>query len=658
MFDDEDFEPRLGRIRNKGAGRARKYLGRILAATALAGGFKITGARRFDGSRIGRGGAVGRVLGQRDPNAPFRSRRAIIKSRIVRLSGKGGAAAAAHLKYIERDGVTREGAPGQLYSADMDNADRKVFLEKAHGDRHQFRFIVSAEDGTEYDDLKPLTRRLMTQIEADLSTKLDWVAVDHYNTGHPHTHIILRGVDDKGQNLIIARNYIAGGMRQRLSELVTLDLGPRTTQDVEAKLRQEISQERLTSIDRNLIRDMDSERTVSAVGRSAFDQSLRAGRLQKLKQLGLAQEAGAGRWQFAKGFDDTLRRISERSDIIRTMQRALSATKRDVVFADHVIHDAVPAPGMRITGRVISRGLADELSDRHYLIIDGSDGRSHYVGIGKGEATAMLPANGIVSITARAHNITDTDRRIAQIAADHDGHYSVDIHLKHDPSASEAFAQSHVRRLEAMRRADNNLLREPDGRWIIVPDHLKQVEAFEASVAKDRPVTVAICSSLPLERLPRFDGATWLDSELVAEKPEALRDAGFGREVKGALAARRQWLLDQGLAQERDGETSYNAGLVATLRRRELLRVAGQLSDEIGLNFVEAKAGTRIEGILKKHIDLASGRFALIERSREFTLVPWRDVLERQVGKTVSGIMRDQGVNWTIGRTRGGLAIS
>src|SRR3546814_10751875 len=89
-------------------------------------------------------------------------------------------------------------------------------------------FIVSAEDGAEYPDLKPYIRRLMAQAEQDMGTKLDWVAVDHFNTERPHTHIVLRGIDDRGDNLIIAREYISHGLRERASELVTLDLGPRT----------------------------------------------------------------------------------------------------------------------------------------------------------------------------------------------------------------------------------------------------------------------------------------------------------------------------------------------------------------------------------------------------------------------------------------------
>src|SRR3546814_16397691 len=85
-------------------------------------------------------------------------------------------------------------------------------------DRHQFRFIVSAEDGDQYPDLKPFVRRLMTQMEEDLGTKLDWVAVDHLNTGHPHSHVMLRGRADSGENIFIARDNRPPGIRERRSE--------------------------------------------------------------------------------------------------------------------------------------------------------------------------------------------------------------------------------------------------------------------------------------------------------------------------------------------------------------------------------------------------------------------------------------------------------
>ena len=97
--------------------------------------------------------------------------------------------------------------------------------------------------------------------------------------------------------------------------------------------------------------------------------------------------------------------------------------------------------------------------------------------------------------------------------------------------------------------------------------------------------------------------------------------------------------------------------MLAVLQRRELIRVAGQLSDELGLAFTETQSGDRIEGRLGRMIELTSGRYALVERSRDFTLVPWRPVPERQIGKPVAGIMRADGISWTFGRQRSGPSI-
>ncbi|MBD2843500.1 DUF3363 domain-containing protein [Erythrobacter rubeus] len=498
----------------------------------------------------------------------------------------------------------------------------------------------------------------MAQMEEDLGTKLDWVAVDHFNTGHPHSHIMLRGVDDRGENLVIAREYIAHGMRERAMEIATLDLGPRTDLEIEERLRHDIGEERLTAIDRRLNRQMNEQRIVSASDRDPFQQSLRAGRLQKLGKLGLAADVGGGHWQLADGFDETLRRMGERGDITRTMQRELTAAKLDRSASDQAIFDPTAKDPRPIIGRVVTRGLADELHDRHFLIIDGVDGRTHYVGIGKGDAVEPLAEGSIVQIEARAAKVRKSDRTIAEVAAANGGRYSVDAHLKHDPSASEEFAQTHVRRLEAMRRMMGSVEREADGSWQIDENHLDKAAAYEARRMRDRPVAVDMLSPVPLRDLPQADAATWLDRELIADKPVPVRDAGFGREVKAAATARTQWLVEQGLAEERDDQVIYRKGMVETLRRRELMRVASKLSDELELRFVEAKAGERIEGTFHKRVDMTSGRYALVAKSKEFTLAPWKSVLGRHVGKTVSGIARGDRTSWKLGRGRSEPTIS
>jgi type IV secretory pathway VirD2 relaxase len=498
----------------------------------------------------------------------------------------------------------------------------------------------------------------MTRMEEDIGTKLDWVAVDHHNTGHPHTHIIVRGKDDLGKDLLIARDYISHGLRERACELVDLDLGPRTDDAIEQRLRAEVGQDRLTSIDRSIIREAEKGVLVSAETREAFDQAIRMGRLKKLERLGLATQHGAAHWHLAPDLANTLRRMGERGDIIRTMQRAYAARETAPAMADQVIYDPAAPDARPLVGRVLQRGISDEYADRHYMIVEATDGRSHYIEIGQGEGVEPQATGSIVRIAPREGAVRPVDRTIAEVAAANDGRYTIDAHLRHDPSASERFAQTHDRRLEAMRKRMGTVEREQDGTWIITPDHLDKVEKFEALQLRDRPVSVDTLSVQPLDKLMDADAATWLDKELVAESPEPLRDAGFGHDAREAQARRRQWLIAEQLAEEQDGRTVYRLGMLATLQRRELMRVAGQLSDELGKPFAEVGQHQQVVGQLVRAVEMNSGRHALIERSRDFTLVPWRPVLERHIGKNVSGIMRDSGINWTFGRQRSGPTIS
>ena len=185
----DELSPSTDRDRGR-AGETR--VSRRLRAAARLG--KRAGKPGFSGARIGRGGAAARVLDIRDHRLPaYRMRRVIVKTYISRARQGGGTRALrAHLVYIQRDGVERDGSGGQLYSRDGEIPDAEGFAVRCEGDRHQFRIIVSAEDGAQLGDLKETTQALMAQMESDLGTRLDWLAVDHHNTGHPHTHIVIR----------------------------------------------------------------------------------------------------------------------------------------------------------------------------------------------------------------------------------------------------------------------------------------------------------------------------------------------------------------------------------------------------------------------------------------------------------------------------------
>jgi type IV secretory pathway VirD2 relaxase len=642
---EDDFELWLGRV-----AKDRPFRHQLRKALNLAGGAKRnpkSRARKFDGSRIGRGSASGRILGSSNRHSGPRSRRVVVKARIVRLAGSGAKAAVAHLHYIQRDGTTREGERGALYSAELDNADGKSFLERGTDDRHQFRFIVVAEDGAEYQDLKPMIRRLMTQAEKDLGTKLDWVAVDHFNTGHPHTHILVRGKDDLNQDLIIAREYTTKGLRQRAVDLVNLDLGPRTDLEIMRANLREIGQERFTGIDGRLLRAVDAEGLVSPHNPDSIEQSLRAGRLAALSRMGLAVEERKGRWRLSDELEPMLRVMGKRGDIIATLDREVRARELAASPADYAIYDPARADAQPIAGLIAARGLSDEQVGREYLIVDGIDGRAHYVEIGVG-GDEHSREGAIVRISPTPVAVRDVDRTVAEIASANGGRYSEDIHLLHDATASERFVQTHVRRLEAIRRSAGAAERESDGTWRIAADHVERALEYERRRAARKPVQIVQLSAIALEQLPVHDGITWLDEDRSVSDAHGPPDS-FGSKVADALRRRQQWLVEQGLADKPDR--------LDILRRRELQQVAGELSRELGAPFVEAEPGLVIEGTYSRSVQVGMMRMAVIENSREFTLVPWRSVLERQIGKKVSGMMRGRGVSWTFGRQRSGPEI-
>src|SRR3546814_17016813 len=88
------------------------------------------------------------------------------------------------------------------------------------------------------------------------------------------------------------------------------------------------------------------------------------------------------------------------------------------------------------------------------------------------------------------------DRTVAEIAATSDGRYSVDIHLRHDSAATQTFAETHVRRLDAMRRAMRSVERDVDGTWRIVPDHVEPAAAFASPRARADQYTASEAMSL------------------------------------------------------------------------------------------------------------------------------------------------------------------
>jgi len=507
---DDDLRVRPGRIQhgNLGGKRPQTFVGEVMRAAKKAGhvGNSFRSSQGRSRSRFGRGRRAAVSIRLRS-----NARRVVTKARVVRHQGTRfrSAPLPKHIAYLKREGVTRDGAPARMFDAGGDEADERAFAERCNDDRHHFRFIVSPEDASEIGGLKEFTRELVADMERDLGTRLDWIAVDHWNTDNPHVHLLIRGRADDGQDLVISRDYISRGIRDRAAERITLELGPRTEQQIQSALEREVEAERWTSLDRAL-RDISDE--CGGVvdlrpGPNPEDPELRRlllGRAAKLERLGLADPVGAGCWILKSGLDGTLRQLGVRGDIIKTMHQAMSRAGSEPDVSRFALHGEEPSDP--VLGRLIERALDDELKGTAYVIVAGVDGRTHHLRFGDLEFTGDAAPGAVVE--ARAYD--DANGR---------------------------------RRLSLATRSDLSIA--------------DQVTA---------------------------SGATWLDRQLLAKDPP-LGGAGFGAEVREAMEARTEHLIEEGLAKRHGQRVIFARDLLVTLQRRELEEAAATLSADTGLAY-------------------------------------------------------------------------
>jgi len=413
---DNDLRVRPGRIRDTGrsSSRPKSFVGQVMRAAKKAGHVGDSFGRGKGGasrSHFGRGRRAALSLSLRST-----SRRVVMKARVVRHHGTRfrSAPLTKHITYLKREGVTRDGADARMFDATTDVAEERPFAERCEDDRHHFRFIISPEDAAELGDLRTFTRELMTDVARDLGTKLDWIAVDHWNTDNPHVHVLIRGRAEDGQDLVISREYISRGFRDRAAERVTLELGPRSDLEIRSALEKEVEAERWTSLDRALRVAADEGAGVAdlrpnASGEDPELRRLMVGRAARLERLGLAEQIAPGCWTLKPGSEDRLRDLATRGDIIKTMHRAMGGLDREPDVSGFAMHGDSPAD--KVLGRLVERRLHDELKGSAYAIVEGIDGRTHHITFTDIEMTGDAAPGAIVE--ARSYDDVQGRKRLS-----------------------------------------------------------------------------------------------------------------------------------------------------------------------------------------------------------------------------------------------------
>jgi type IV secretory pathway VirD2 relaxase len=550
------------------------------------------------------------------------ARRVVVKAHLLRMNASGAKAAALHLRYIERDGVERDGSKGVLYDAGG-AVDRRAFERTCPGEKHQFRLIVSPEDGAELD-LTTYVRRLMATVERDVDRKLEWAAVNHHDTDHPHAHVVLRGVDRDGREVRLARAYISNGLRIRAQELATEELGPRQEIDVRRARAKEVTQARFTALDRELERRAkDSRVEVRFADRpGVVDPSVLIARLVHLEGLRLAERLTPTSWRLAEGWQQPLRELASRGDILQQIHAAISgdpARYRIVRDGDAVPTDA--AGGSRVvSGRVASKGLSDELKGAFYAVVETPTGRAYHVALDARSAEAMRPGD-IVSFTTKPEApVRPSDRQIAEVARAQGGVYTL------EPTAGAA-SHPHERRLQQLERLG---LATPEGprRWKVSPDLLQKL----AERQRDAPVRHRLLfrkEPLSLQAQVRHPGPVWLDRVETG----CLAPYGFGAELKGAVEQRREALRRLGVQPDEPNRS-------AKLRELERRELGGEIAARSRQAFLRTAPDAFRGRVQIGDAGAPGASYAVVSDGQRFILLRAKHALRAAHGKTVT-VTRD-----------------
>lgn len=374
--DEREFRlrPRKPPVRNERATWASAY--KVLMHHA-----RMSGSRKRRSVGIGTGAKLTRTYNQR------------CAVRVMYAKNTVAGQWRAHGRYVARESATQESDPKAVgfdsRGESIDIAARLEGWQKA-GDERLWKLIVSPEFG-DRTDMKRLTRDLVSRMEKDLGTQVQWVAAAHHNTEHPHVHVALRGIGAEGHPLHLSKDYVKQGIRQIAEDLCTRQLGHRTELDAAAAQRREVHQHRFTSLDRIINRDaekaeeaaspfftvvMDPNRGGPSRNAPLVEQHT-AERLKFLESMGLAEPAGPNTWHVRQDFENVLRAMQRSAD----RQKMLAA--HGVLMSDERLPLAV-LDFRRLTaleGRILVHGEEDtgRQLGRSYFMLEGTDGRVHYV---------------------------------------------------------------------------------------------------------------------------------------------------------------------------------------------------------------------------------------------------------------------------------------
>jgi type IV secretory pathway VirD2 relaxase len=620
-------------------------------------------ARRLRGFR----GKSGRVGPQ--SSGGRRLERVIVKTHVARhRPGKAKGSLTRHASYLGRDSASADGKPGVFYSATEQGLDAKEQTAAWVPDRHHFRIIISPERGGDIPDMTAYVRDVMRRVEKDLGvagviepgTKLQWIAINHHNTDNPHAHVVLRGKQEDGRDVVIPRAYLAHGMRNRAAEVATELLGERTVEQAREARLKEVEAERFTSLDRMIERHLEphGERNgeprridmspAKPIGFGAEDRQLALARLQFLEGIGLAQKDKGTYWSVDDTFSQSLRELGARNDIIKQLYSQLGNESGRVQRMTGGAEVSAPVAGI-----VIAKDRADELEDERFIVVSDRSGQAHYGRVRDTPAYRDLHVGSVAELGAGTQWRQEVAAQIGAVAQS-TGVYSAQGHEAYLHQAKPELTERQI--ASAIRAADSRLafVAGFDGSGV------RALESGEYSIDADQytrfiqrggsRTDVRVIAEHSLDHQIEAHAVTWLDRQAFSDRPDVRTREHPA--VQEAMEKRQGWLIRNGYAQrlEATGAVDLSPNALRELAAQEQADVAGRLAGKFGLPVAELPQGGSVSGEYGGTETLHSGKLAVVVTDETVFVSPVSRTPNIDAGSPVE-LQRTSAANSTIAMT-------
>ena len=266
-------------------------------------------------------------------------------------------------KYLTREGTDRDGNAAKLFGTDLEEYKKNMVGKN-------FRIFLSPESLSV--DTEILARQFVEKLEKQTGYKFYWQGACHFNTAHPHAHLLINGVDKQGRKVNIPRDIVKTFMRETARDLCTKQIGLRTQRDLDREKEQELVAQRFTKLD-SYIQEISEEHGGKRVpvAEPFKDKERVLARLETLRKLKLCTYENNG-YTLKKDWQEDLKANSKYSVYLKA--------REELQYSDSSAMKTYTGEQGLVTGKVTKiYRTDDDASDNHVVVLEALDGKAYFV---------------------------------------------------------------------------------------------------------------------------------------------------------------------------------------------------------------------------------------------------------------------------------------